>query len=88
MLGQVEDGVVRFGGSGVFEQGRFLAMGMAAAAVVADFAGPKLVPGLCHVQDHAVLVERLESERHVGGNLGEEAGIWVAVGIGRLPSGG
>ena len=59
-------------------------MGVAAAAVVADLARPELVPGLRHVQDHAVLVERLKREGHVGGDFGQEARVGVAVGIGRL----
>src|SRR5579872_6988236 len=59
-------------------------MGMAAAAVVADLAGPQRVPGLGHVQHHAVLVERLEREGGVRGDLGEEAGVGVAVGVARL----
>ncbi len=59
-------------------------MGVAAAAVVADLAGPELVPGLGHVQHHAVLVERLEGEGDVGGDLREEARVRVAVGVERL----
>src|SRR5262249_31788838 len=59
-------------------------MGMAAAAVVADLTGAELVPRLCHVQEHAVLSERLEGEDGVRGDLREEAGIGIAVGVGRL----
>ena len=66
------------------KSGRLLAVGVAAAAVVADFAGPELVPGLGHVQHHAVLVERLEGPGDVGRDLGEEAGVGIAVGIERL----
>ena len=57
---------------------------MAAAAIGADFARSELVPRLCHVQDHAVLVERLKREGDVGGDFGQEARVRVAVGIGRL----
>ena len=85
--GQIEDLVVRLGGGGLLEQRRLLAVGVAAAAVVADLAGPNLVPGLGHVQHHAVLVERLEGEGDVGRDLGEEAGVGIAVGIERLSSG-
>ena len=59
-------------------------MSVAAAAVVADLTRPELVPGLRHVQDHAVPVERLEREGHVRGDSGQEARVGVAVGIGRL----
>jgi hypothetical protein len=57
---------------------------MAAATIVADFARAELVPGLGHVQHHAVLVERLEGPGHAGGDPGQEAGVGIAVGIERL----
>src|SRR5262249_43346633 len=72
------------GGGGVLEEGRLLAVSVAAAAVVADFARTELVPGLRHVQHHAVLIERLEGPGHVSGDLGEEAGVGVAVRVERL----
>src|SRR4051812_17545140 len=77
----VEDGVVRFGRRGVAEQRRLLAMSVTAAAVVADLAWAYLVPGLSHVQHHAVLVQCLESERDVRRDLGEKAGVGVAIRI-------
>src|ERR1022692_1285729 len=59
-------------------------MRVTTAAIVADFAGPHLMPGLGHVQDHAALVERLEGEGDIGGNLGEEAGIGILIRIDQL----
>src|SRR5690348_7560121 len=59
-------------------------MGMTAATIHADLARPDLVPGLRHVQHHAILVERLEGEGGVGGNSGEKARVWIAVGVERL----
>ena len=47
-------GVVRPGGGGLLERRRLLTVGVTAAAVVAHLAGPKLMPGLRHVEDHAV----------------------------------
>ena len=79
--GQVPELVVGLGGGGFLEGGRLLAVGVAAAAVGADLAGPNLVPGLGHVQHHAVVVERLEGPGDVGGNFGQEAGVGVAVRI-------
>ena len=61
------------------EVGGFLAVGMAAAAVVTGLAGTHLMPGLGHVEDHAVLVEGLEGEGLIGGNFGKEAGVGIAV---------
>src|SRR5215831_15359808 len=62
-------------------------MSVAAATVVADLAGPQLVPGLRHVQHHAIVVDRLEGPGDVGRDLGEEAGIGVAVRVERLAPG-
>mgnify|MGYP007099123452 CR=1 FL=1 len=64
-----------------------MTVGVTAAAVGAHLAGTHLVPGLRHVQHHALFVQRLEREGDVGRNLGEEAGVGVAIGIKRLASG-
>ena len=63
------------------ERERQLAVRVAAAAVGAHLARPHLMPGLRHVQHHAVAIERLERERRVGGDLGEEARVGIAFGI-------
>ena len=55
-----------------------LAMGVAAAAIVANFARPQLMPSLSRVEDHAVFVNRLKGERLIGGNFGEKAGVGIA----------
>src|SRR5262249_28315722 len=83
--GQVEGYVIRLAGAGVFEEGRLLTVGVAATAVVADFAGPQLVPGLRHVEHHAVLVQRLEGPGDVRGDLGKGTGIGITVRVERLP---
>src|SRR5262249_30990433 len=76
--------IVWFGCHRQLELGRLLTVRMTAAAVVADFAWAKLVPGLGSVEQQAVLVERLEREGGVCGKFGEEAGIGIAIGIERL----
>ncbi|MEO1085644.1 MAG: hypothetical protein AAFY88_15495, partial [Acidobacteriota bacterium] len=60
---QVRPGEVRTncGGSDREVQG-LLGVGVAAAAIGAHFAGPDLVPGLGHIEHHAVAVQGLESE--------------------------
>ena len=63
-------------------------MRVAAAAVAADLARPELMPCLRHVQHEPILIQRLESEWRIGGDLGEEAGIGVAVRIQDRVSGG
>src|SRR5258706_389613 len=65
--------------SRLIEVCRLLAVRMATTAIVADFTGAKLMPGLRAVQDHAPLVERLEGERSVGRDLCEEACVRIAV---------
>ena len=70
------------GGLGDIE--RLLRMRMAAAAIGANFAGPDLVPSHGRVEREAVAVEGLKSEGGVGGDLGEEAGVGIAVGVDRL----
>src|SRR6185312_14522717 len=70
LRGEVEERIIGPGRRGLFEERRLLAVGVATAAVVTDFAGPQLVPRLRHVEDHAALVERLERERGVGRNAG------------------
>src|SRR5262245_61605890 len=45
----IKDGISGLARRGVAEQRGLLAVGMTAAAVVADLAGPQLVPGLGHV---------------------------------------
>src|SRR5271170_6731507 len=57
---------------------------MAASTVIADLPGPKLVPGLGHVQDHAFSVERLKREGHISRYSGQEARVGIPIGIGRL----
>src|SRR5262245_16163025 len=79
MFDGIKEGVSRLGRRGVFEQRGLLAMSMATAAVVANFTWPNLMPRLSHVQDHAVFVQRLERERYIGRDLGQEAGVRVAV---------
>lgn len=59
-------------------------MGVAAAAVVANLAGAKLVPSLRGVQHEAAAVEGLEGEGGVGGDFREEAGVGFAVGVAGL----
>src|SRR5262249_20635554 len=87
LLGEIEDLVFLAGGPGLVERRGFLAMGVASAAIVANFAWAKLMPGLGHIQNHAVLVQGLKREGNVGGNLGEETGVRVAIGIEELASG-
>src|SRR5260370_7276418 len=63
LRGQVKYLVVLGGGGGVRERRRLLAVGVAAAAVVSDFAWPHLMPALPHVHHHALLGYRLDSKR-------------------------
>ncbi len=56
-------------------------MGVASAAVLPHLARAHLVPGLRHVQHQAILVQRLKSKRHIGRNLGEKAGVGIAVAV-------
>src|SRR5262249_38058107 len=81
LRGQVEDLVIAPRSLRSPERRWLLAVGVATAAVVSHFAWPKLMPGLGHVEDHAVLVEGLEGEGYFGGNLGEKAGVEILVGI-------
>src|SRR5262249_18514407 len=69
---------------GLLEKGRFLAVGVTAAAVVANLAGTDLMPGLGHIEHEAMPVQRLKRERVIGRNLGEKAGIRVAIRVERL----
>ena len=66
---------------GALEMTAFVGM-----AVGADLTRPQLMPGLRGVQHHAALVEGLERPGDVGRNLGEEAGVRIAVGVERLAS--
>src|SRR5262249_27307732 len=84
LLGQVPDRVVLPACRGVFARRWFLAVGVAAPAVSADLPRTQLVPGLGHVEHHALLIQRLEREGRVGGDLRQEAGVRVAVGVRRL----
>src|SRR5699024_7012174 len=52
---------------------------MTAAAVGSHFAGPDLVPGLRHVEHHAVAVYGLKGERRIGRQSCEEAGVRITV---------
>ena len=83
-LGQIPQLVMILSRRRLIEIRRGLAVGMAAATVVAHFAWPQLVPGLRHVQDDAALVERLEGERGVSWNLREKARVRMPVRIDRL----
>src|ERR1043166_5142530 len=84
MLRQIKERIIGSGRCSLLKRCRFLAMSVAAATVIADLAGSDLVPGLCHVQYHAVLIERLERERGISGNPGQKAGIRVAIRVDRL----
>src|SRR5690606_254879 len=81
---QIEEVIVRLAGQRLLERRGLLAVGVAAAAIGADLAGAELVPGLGHVQHHAVVVDGLEGEGDVGGDLRQEAGVGVAVGVDRF----
>ncbi len=60
---------------GVLEVDRRLAVGMAAAAVVARLARAHLMPGLRHVEHQTAAVEGLEGHRRVRRNARQEAGV-------------
>jgi hypothetical protein len=71
------DFVVGPGGDGLLERRRLLTVCMAAATVVAHLAGANLMPSLGHVDDHAVVVERLERPGDIGRHLGQEARVGI-----------
>src|ERR1051326_6469944 len=83
----IKDGIPLLGRRRVAEERWLLAVGVTAAAVVANLSGPELVPGLSHVQHHAVLVEGLKREWHVCGDFREETGVGITVGVEGLTSG-
>ena len=77
-LGQVGRAIVISSGKSQGEIQALLSVGVTTTAVVAFFAWSQLVPCLRYVQDHGVTVQRLESEGNVGGDSGQETGVWIA----------
>jgi len=63
---EIEDVVIGPCRLGRCERERLLAVGVAAAAVVARLARAHLMPGLRHRQHQAVAIEHLEGERRIG----------------------
>src|SRR5262249_31826923 len=80
-LGQIDRHVARARRGSGGEVEWQLTVCVAAAAVVADLAGPYLMPGRRHVEDEPVAVDGLKRERRVGWDLGEEAGVGVTFGV-------
>ena len=78
---QVPNVIVGLGCESEGEIRWILAVSMTSAAVVAYFPRSKLVPSLRGIEDHSSLVDCLESKGRVGGNLGHETSIGIAVGI-------
>ena len=54
---------------------------MTSTAVRPHLSGPNLMPGLCHIQNKAVLVERLKRERRVCRNFRKKTGVGIAIRI-------
>ena len=63
------------------EDGGLLAMSVKTATVGTHFTWTNLMPGLRHVQHHAVAVKRLKGVGCVGGNFYQETRVRIAVGI-------
>src|SRR5262245_48989556 len=80
-MGKVGDLILGSRRVGVFEVERLLTVSVTAAAVVARLSRAHLVPGLRHVEDHAVAVEGLERERSIRDDARQEAGVRIALRI-------